>query len=185
MARLARVPAYRVMVTLGDVTPPVWRRLVLPGFWHLGKVHDAVQASMGWSDDHLHEFTDGIQRWGQPNPDLGVAGAALREERTRLHEVVHTPGDTLTYTYDFGDDWRHALVVEDVLAPQRAAACLDGEGACPPEDCGGPWGYRHLLQAINNPTHQDHAELLEWVGGDFDPKAFDLAAVDMAVKSLS
>jgi len=85
--------------------------------------------------NRLHEFTRGGQRWGQPDSGNGV----LREERTRLHDLVQSAGDKLAYTYDFGDDWRHVLVVEEVLAPQRAATCLAGRGACPPEDCGGPW----------------------------------------------
>jgi len=184
VSRLAQVPAYRVKVTLRDVKPPVWRRLVLPGFWHLGKVHAAVQASMGWSGGHLHEFTRGGQRWGQPDPGWDFGDGVLREERTRLHEVVHAAGDRLAYTYDFGDDWRHVLVVEELLAPRRSATCLAGRGACPPDDCGGPWGYENLLQAINDPTHPEHTELLEWVGRPFDPKDFNLAAADEAVKSL-
>jgi len=184
VSRLAQVTAYRVKVTLRDVKPPVWRRLVLPGLWHLGKVHAAVQASMGWSGGHLHEFTSGGQRWGQPDPGWDFADAVLREERTRLHEVVHAAGDQLAYTYDFGDDWRHVLVVEELLAPQRSATCLAGKGACPPDDCGGPWGYQNLLQAINDPTHPEHTELLEWVGRPFNPKDFNLAAADEAVKSL-
>lgn len=185
MSKLAQVPAYRVRITLSGVKPPVWRRLVLPGTWHLGKIHDAVQMSMGWSGGHLHEFTRGDKRWGQPAPDWDMGGGVLREELTRLHEVVPAAGDQLTYTYDFGDDWRHVLVVEELLPPQRTATCMAGKGACPPEDCGGPWGYQNLLEAIDDPQHPEHAELLEWVGGPLDPEDFDLAATDEAVQSLT
>lgn len=183
MAKLAHVPAYRIKIVLRDVRHPVWRRVVLPGGWHLGKVHDAVQLSMGWSDCHLHEFESGGERWGRSDPHWGMADVR-REETARLHELVHEVGDRLSYTYDFGDGWRHWLLVEELLAPQRSAACLAGKGACPPEDCGGPWGYQELLAAIADPEHPEHAERLEWAGGPLDPKAFNLAAADEILRSL-
>lgn len=108
----------------------------------------------------------------------------LREQTIRLHEVVPQVGDQLTYTYDFGDDWRHRLVVEDLLPPQRTASCLSGGRAGPPEDSGGPWGYEELLAAIRDPRHPEHKERLEWLDGPIDPERFDLAAVDAAVRRL-
>jgi len=182
MAKVADVPAYRIKVSLLDVKPPVWRRVVVPGSWHLGKVHDVVQAAFGWADSHLHEFERGGRRWGMPDPDWDTG--VQREATIRLHEILPVVGDRLTYTYDFGDGWRHTLLVEELLAPQRAAGCLGGRRACPPEDCGGPWGYEELLAVIGDPTHPEHAERLEWLGGQIDPAAFDLAATDAAVSEV-
>lgn len=179
MPKATKVPAYRVKISLHDVEPPVWRRVVLPGHWHLGVVHAAVQAAMGWDDSHLHQFEAGEVRYGPPTPYGGV-----RPERTaRLHEVVSDEGDSLLYWYDFGDDWYHDLVVEQVLPPQQHAQCLDGARACPPEDCGGPWGYADLLAALADPQHPQHDELRAW-GGGIDPEAFDAVQVDKLLRSL-
>lgn len=111
-------------------------------------------------------------------------GEVRREATARLHEVVPAAGDKLAYTYDFGDDWRHVLLVEELLAPQSVAACLAGRGACPPEDCGGPWGYEELLTILADPQHPEHQERLDWVGGPLDPKAFDVAAANKALTML-
>jgi len=143
MVKVAGVPAYRIEVSLLDVKPPIWRRVVVPGGWHLGKVHDVVQAAFGWTDSHLHEFERGERRWGMPDPDWDTG--VQREATIRLYEIVPEVGDRLTYTYDFGDGWRHSLLLEELLPPQRAAVCLEGRRACPPEDCGGPCGYEELL----------------------------------------
>lgn len=183
MAKLAQVPAYRIKITLAGVKPPVWRRVVLPGTWHLGKVHDAVQRVMGWTDSHLHEFEAEGLSWGQPGQ--GWAMDEVRRETTaRLHEVAPAVGAKLSYTYDFGDDWRHVLLVEELLAPQATAACLGGRRACPPEDCGGPWGYGTLLEILADPQHPEHEERLEWLGGPFDPNAFDAADANEALSRL-
>ncbi|CAN5280763.1 hypothetical protein BH24ACT9_BH24ACT9_18810 [soil metagenome] len=184
MAKLKHVPAYRIKITLTGVKPPVWRRVVLPGAWHLGKVHDAVQTAMGWTNSHLHEFDRDGLRWGQPDPDWDGA-EVRREETARLHEVLPTLGDKITYTYDFGDDWRHVLLVEELLAPARTATCVAGRGACPPEDCGGPWGYAELLASLADPQHPEHRERLDWVGGPIDPEAFDPTQASEALRGLS
>lgn len=130
MAKIAQVPAYRIRITLNGVKPLVWRRVVLPGAWPLSKVHDAIQLVMGWTDSHLHEFEVGSVRWGRPDPGWGT-GEVRREATGRLHEVVPAVGDKFLYTYDFGDDWPHTLLVEELLPPQRVATCSAGSGACP------------------------------------------------------
>ncbi len=181
--QIAQVPAYRIKITLNGVKPLVWRRVVLPGAWPLSKVHDAIQLVMGWTDSHLHEFEVGSVRWGRPDPGWGT-GEVRREATGRLHEVVPAVGDKLLYTYDFGDDWRHTLLVEELLPPQRVATCSAGSGACPPEDCGGLWGYEELVQILADPGHPEHQERLEWVGGPYDPKAFDVADASQALSLL-
>ncbi len=167
-----KVPSYQVKVTLTGVKPPVWRRLVLPGHWHLGKVHDAIQIAMGWTDTHLHSFEAKGVRYGVPDPDWPTG--ERREATARLHEVVPGAGARLRYTYDFGDNWRHDIVVEALGEPVSRASCLAGRRACPPEDCGGAWGYADLRAALTDPTHPGHEHYAEWLGMPFDANAFDL-----------
>jgi len=177
MVKPSEVPAIRLNLTLVDVEPPVWREVVVPGAWHLGKLHEVIQVAMGWGDAHLHEFAAGELRWGQPDLGWGDTAEVRREVTARLHEVLAGVGAVLSYTYDFGDDWRHELTALELLPPAVTATCLAGEGACPPEDCGGPWGYQDLLAVLADPAHPEHADRLEWTGGTIDPTRFDVASV--------
>jgi Plasmid pRiA4b ORF-3-like protein len=161
--------------------PPVWRRVLVPAGASLGELHEVIQAAMGWDGGHLHMFSDDITHYGTLPDDEDEDGFALAD-------VLVEPGDRLRYTYDFGDDWDHDVKLEKVVAPgagPRAAAvpvCLAGKGACPPEDCGGAWGYAGLKETIADPSDEEHGGMLEWLGledaADFDPAAFDLASVN-------
>ena len=168
-------------VTLRDTKPPIWRRLVMPGEMTLGDLHQAIQAVMGWDDAHLHAFDIAGQDYSGPYSVDGVAD----EERLSLNAVLKSGVRRFTYTYDFGDNWHHVVLIE---RPRRALeagsypACIAGKRHCPPEDCGGPWGYQDLLAVLADPTHPDYAERVEWVGEDFDPDAF---SVDVANARLA
>lgn len=180
--KAARTPSYQLKVELEEVNPPVWRRIVIPGHWHLGLVHVALQSAMGWENSHLQEFeADGV-RYGDPDP--GWDSGVRREATTRLHEVLPAVGAPMVYTYDFGDGWRHEIVVEAIGDPAQQASCMAGERACPPEDSGGPWGYAEMLAAVTNREHPDHDTFTEWLGNRFDPEAFDVAAVDKVLRLI-
>lgn len=181
-ARALQVSAVQVRVTLRHIRPPVWRDLILPGHWHLGQVHGALQIAFDWYEAHLHEFQVGDRSYGEPDP-FGMR-EVQRETLIRLHEVLRSPGDKITYWYDFGDDWFHDVVVKEVLEPQREARCLKGRRAAPPEDSGGPWGYQRLLEVLADPKDPDYADMSEWVGGTFDPELVDVAGIDSAVRAL-
>src|SRR5262249_4936275 len=106
----------------------------------------------------------------------------------RVGQIANMGYKKFRYTYDFGDNWRHTIQVEKVLAPaagERYPKCVKGKRACPPEDCGGVWGYAELLEALADPKHKRHEELKEWVGGEFDPEAFDIEAVNDELQALS
>ena len=176
---------YQLKVTLRGVSkPPVWRRVLVHADASLGDLHQAIVAAMGWDDSHLHMFSDDSTRYGTPDADLDLED----EDEFALADVLVEPGDGLRYLYDFGDDWDHDVRLEKVLPPDadpRATAvpvCLAGKGACPPEDCGGPWGYADLKETIADPADEEHEGILEWLGledpSDFDPAAFDLASVN-------
>jgi hypothetical protein len=163
---------YHLTITLGDVTPPVWRRVAVPGGYTLDRVHRVIQLAMGWQDCHLHSFDIGGAQYGQPDPD---ALLDLRDELDTRLDAVAAKDDRFVYTYDFGDWWEHQVAVDAVVlaeADERYPACLAGEGACPPEDVGGAYGYERFLAALADPAHPRHAEMTEWIGRPFDPAGF-------------
>lgn len=164
---------YQLKVTLLDTKPPIWRRLLVDGANTLDHLHEVIQAAFGWWNYHLHEFEVGRARYGTPDPDNDWGEPARDERRTRL-DAIASEGTSFRYTYDFGDNWDHRVVIEKVLAPADIVvpACTGGRRACPPEDCGGTWGYRELLAILADPSHPEHDERVEWLGGPFDPRAF-------------
>ncbi|MCW3046491.1 MAG: hypothetical protein JWO74_775 [Solirubrobacterales bacterium] len=175
-------PILQIKVSLvGVAKPPVWRRLLVPATMRLDRLHAVIQTVMGWGDYHLHAFTAGDVDYGPPDPELDH----VDERRTSVAEVISEPRDRLRYVYDFGDYWQHDVIVEKVLAAEPGARyprCVTGKGSCPPEDCGGVWGYADLRETLADPTHEEHAEMLEWLdlesADDFDPTAFDVDRVN-------
>jgi hypothetical protein len=164
-------------VTLRGTKPPIWRRLVIPGAMTLGDLHQAIQAAMGWDDAHLHAFDIAGREYGDPDSVDGVAD----EERLTLNAVLKSGISRFTYTYDFGDNWEHVVLIERPRRPLEAVsypACIAGKRHCPPEDCGGSWGYQDLLAVLANPAHPDYPERVEWVGDDFDPEEFVIDAAN-------
>jgi hypothetical protein len=160
--------AVQLTVTLRDVEPPIWRRLVVPTSLTLHELHTVIQTAMGWQNYHLHLFdVDGVN-YGDVEDMEGPLG----------DEDAFTVGQAaggFSYEYDFGDGWTHDIHIDQVIASVGAPQLVGGARACPPEDCGGAWGYRHLLEVLADPAHEEHEHLLGWVGGAFDPEAFDLA----------
>jgi hypothetical protein len=175
---------YQLKVTLKNVRPPIWRRVQVHDC-SLAGLHDVLQVSMGWSNSHLHAFEVGGEQYGEPGPMEEVEGHD--EARTKLSQVVAEGFKKFTYTYDFGDSWDHVIEVEEALPAEagvRYPCCTAGKRACPPEDCGGPWGYADFLAAVGDPNHPEHADMLEWIGGAFDPEAFDLSAVNKELGAM-
>ena len=180
----SKAPIYRIKVTLRHIAPPVWRRIEIPADIKLGKLHDVLQMAMGWTDSHLHGFRAGRDSYGVPDPNF--PGDFNNERNVRLNQIANE-GDTIIYDYDFGDSWEHDLKIEKTLPPEPGAhypRCLKGSRACPPEDCGGPWGYQNLLDALKDPKHENHEEMLEWFGDEIDSEAFDLDEVNQVLKRM-
>jgi hypothetical protein len=184
MATRTATPIYQLKITLKGIRPPIWRRVQVAGNIGLADLHDVIQTAMGWYDYHLHAFTIGGETYyGDQESALELGGRTTG--RTRLNQVADCEGARLRYEYDFGDSWEHEVLVEKILPVepgQRYPRCLAGRRACPPEDVGGVWGYAEFLEAIANPDHEDHDDLLAWAGDDFDPEAFDLAGTDEALR---
>ncbi len=171
---------YQLKVTLNDVNPPIWRRLLVSPSTTLFDLHDILQLSMGWLDCHLHQFTKGGTRYQPPDPKEDkyedVENPSIDSRKVPLSEVLSKPGDQMEYLYDFGDAWEHEIILEEILPPktgQQSPFCVDGARACPPEDCGSTPGYEELVEAMRNPNHPERERFLEWLGEPYDPEKFD------------
>jgi hypothetical protein len=165
-------------ITLRAIKPPIWRRMLVPRGMTLGDLHIAIQAVMGWQNGHLHAFDVAGEQYGA----RGSLEDISDEDRLTLGGLVRLGIGRFRYTYDFGDDWEHDVLIEKIVPklPGVAAfpACVAGKRNCPPEDCGGPFGYEDLLVVLKDPNHPEHAEQSEWIGEDFDPEAFSVVAAD-------
>jgi hypothetical protein len=173
--------AYQLKIALEHSKPPIWRR-VLVADCTLDVLHQVVQAAMGWTNSHMHMFQDGEDSFSDPR--FGLDADDYDETQVRLSQLVANGCKKLRYWYDFGDDWWHTINIEKSLKPKSADTfprCVKGSGACPPEDIGGIWGYYDFLDAIRNPRHERHAELMEWCD-DFDPDAFNLEETNKALE---
>jgi hypothetical protein len=179
---------HQLNITLRGVRPPIWRRIEVPSGFTLRQLHDCVQQVFGWEDYHMWAFATPAGRFGVPGSGLGHGNASSK----KLGDVASVEGSRLRYTYDFGDDWEHEILVESVSRATPGVVyprCLAGRRAAPPEDCGGTWGYGFLVEAMTDPDHPDHEERLEWLGLDsaeeFDPAAFDVAEANQALSKLA
>ena len=173
---------YQIHVSLEDISPKIWRRLLVLPSTSLKTLSKIIQIAMGWNNYHLHQYIYEDERYGEPweeDPD-----GTVDYKHLKLHDFLLYPRETMVYEYDFGDGWKHLIKLEDILfnleqlpSPQ----CADGARHCPPEDCGGVTGYAELRRTIKNPRHRDYKETMLWLGGHFDPDCF---SVDQVNKEL-
>ncbi len=183
--QLIGLQIYELKIELLDVEPTIWRCVLVRGSITLAQLHEVIQAAMGWTNSHLHEFIVGADSYS--DPEFEIEGAKS-EYRYRLARLAPRVRNTIAYNYDFGDGWEHQIRVESIIEddtryPGRPV-CLDGKRHGPPEDCGGPGGYQIFLEAIGNKKHEQHKELLNWVGGSFEPDFFDLAGVNTRLREI-
>lgn len=162
---------YQLKIALIGSKPPIWRRLLVPSDIKLDLFHLAIQISMGWTDSHLHQFiTQEREFYGIKDDDFDLD--VKDESKFRLDQLLKDESDSLIYEYDFGDSWTHKLTLEKILpfdADKKLPYCAAGKRACPPEDCGGIWGYADLLKILQDPEHDEYEERIEWLGDEFDP----------------
>ena len=177
---------YQLKVTLTGSKPPIWRRLIVKDDTRLDQLHSILQIAMGWSDYHLHQFrVRGGLYIGLPDPDFDT-DYLEDERRVYLHNIISSPKDNFVYEYDAGDNWEHKVVLEKILPLNfsESPRVIKGKKACPPEDCGGIWGYYDFLDAIQDPEHEEHESMLEWVGREFDPDEFDMDSINQELNGL-
>ncbi len=176
----------RLKLQLEDIEPEVWRRILVPSSYTLTELHAVIQGAMGWQDCHMHMFEIEGKRYEVPyDGGLGPEPDSHDESRHKLKDVISS-GMEFSYIYDFGDDWTHRIFVEDqgdAEEGKQVPACIDGERACPPEDTGGPFGYPEFLDALTDPDHPEHEDMVEWAG-EFDPESFNIAQANNLIQAI-
>lgn len=181
--RSNRTSCYQIRISLKDSPLPIWRRLLVQSDLTLDVVHEVFQIAMGWWDTHLYDFQVAGRHFG----DLSTSDGDDEVEDSgefSLQDVLKKVGDKLQYDYDFGDSWSHEVILEKILQSGKYddgswAKCLHGKRAGPPEDCGGIHGFTELIAAAEDPLHPQRKELLDWVGCDYNPDAFDARTVNL------
>ena len=174
---------YQLKITLRGSKPPIWRRITVASTMTLGDLHNVIQTAMGWSNSHLHDFYDETgQNYSMDMEDVfGDCSDGISENSVRLCELLTEEKQKLFYTYDFGDSWEHVVLLEKISdSKEKAPAprCLKGKNACPPEDCGGIYGFYEMQEVLKDPDHPECEDIIEWLGGEFDPAEFDIAHVN-------
>ena len=174
---------YQFKITLKGTKPPIWRRILVPETYTFWDLHVAIQDAMGWDDYHLHEFTLLSPKTGRKvkigipsDEDADFGWKVLADWNQKIAHYFSLDNSKADYVYDFGDGWEHSIKLEKILPRETGVAyprCIGGKRACPPEDCGGIGGYAEFLEAIGDPANELHEDMLDWVGGSFDPDDFD------------
>ena len=178
---------FQLRVQLQEVRPVVWRRVLVAGSVRLSKLAEVLLTTMGWENSHLHQFRIADAHYGMHADDWEDVDEDEIDEKTV--SVLKALGDErqFFFDYDFGDGWEHEIVIEQVTwgsGGLKFAVCVDGENACPPEDVGGAGGYEIFLAAMADPDHEEHDDYLRWMGGAFDPTAFDLGSVNAELQRI-
>ncbi len=182
MATVKRIKSdnvFQLKITLNHIKPPIWRRVLVDSDIKLPDLHKIIQTVMGWTNSHLHQFIIGNQYYSLPSDESFYKVVDYR--RIKLDSLFNTPKSNFIYEYDFGDGWEHSIVIEKILPRKKntyCPICIDGKRSCPPEDCGGTFGYENLITIINNPEHEEYDEMMEWLGDYFDPKEFNIDEVN-------
>ena len=181
-------PIYQFKITLDGITPAIWRRFLVSSNTTLDRLHDTLQIVMGWTNFHLHMFEIYGRRLSDHQYEDFEELDTEDERNFRLRKSIGHAGLRFQYVYDFGDGWRHTLLLEKTQPPDptmHLPVCLQGKRACPPEDVGGIGGYAHFLEILRDPTHEEHDSYLTWVGGKFAPNAFDLELVNQNLRKIN
>ncbi|MCW5921258.1 MAG: plasmid pRiA4b ORF-3 family protein [Saprospiraceae bacterium] len=171
---------YQLKITLKHIKPPIWRCVEVPADIGLKDLCDTLIDVMGWDGYHLMSLNIGGEEFFGDKESADEMGGRVMG-KTKLNKLITAPKQKFLLEYDFGDGWEHDIVLEKILDPEPGASyprCTAGKRACPPEDCGGPWGYEHLLAVLNNPKNPEHESMLEWVGGEFDVEGFSVEEVN-------
>jgi Plasmid pRiA4b ORF-3-like protein len=188
LADLSKNPAmtiYRIHVSLLNIQPTIWRRVELSSHTTLKQFHRILQIVMGWENYHLHEFLVDNQRYGVPDPEFDQPGDVIGENKVHLSGILPRRGTQIRYTYDFGDNWQHALNLEEIVPVQSEIEyprVLDGARSCPPEDCGGNSGYANLLDILTDPEHEDYQHMRGWAGERFNAEVFSLKDINLRLR---
>ena len=167
----------RLRIELEELEPKIWRRIDMPLSTTLEGLHDAIQMTMGWTFSHLWEFDIDGRCYGDPSfREFDDEPPIYKAKGLRLGVLIARGVERFVYTYDYGDNWRHDVIVEEVRdgdLDMEYPAFVDGARRCPPEDVGGPHGFMEFLEAVLDPAHEQHRDMVRWYDGPFDPTGLD------------
>ncbi|MBM3404068.1 MAG: plasmid pRiA4b ORF-3 family protein [Bacteroidetes bacterium] len=174
-------------ISLRYISPKIRRRLLVPANISLQDFHKVIQSSMGWWNSHLHQFIKGEKFYLEKTEDDDFWEDKIHVDylMLKLSDLLKKEKDEIGYEYDFGDGWLHNIVLEKIPVSDPGVnnpQCTAGKRNCPPEDCGGPFGYSNLLTVISNPRHEEYEEMMKWTGGNFDPESFDKETINDLLK---
>jgi hypothetical protein len=164
---------YQIQIVLKHYKPKIWRRILVDSDILLVDFHRIIQTTMGWTNSHIHMFTKGLDIYA---PEEFEIDFAKNSRVIRLDQLLQDEKSMIEYEYDLGDNWRHTIILKKILPPnskRRTPKCTAGKRSCPPEDCGGVWGYANMLKILKQPDHEEYESYIEWLGEDFDPENFD------------
>lgn len=177
---------YQIKITLKRSKPSIWRRILIPSDLPLADFHKVIQTTMGWTNSHLHQFSKNRSYYAPVmDEDYGDYNS-IDYKGYKVSDLLKKEKDKITYEYDFGDDWIHEILlekIEDKEMENNEAICIKGKNNCPPEDCGGMWGYYAMMEIINDPNHPEHEDYKEWLGEDYDPTYFNKDEINKMLAS--
>jgi len=173
---------YQLKIELSGSKPKIWRRVLLPSNMEFEDLHYVIQMVMGWENGHLHQFRKDKLRYQllDEEDEFLDNGETIDYSEMPISDLLIKEKDKIIYDYDFGDSWEHDVCLEKILAydtSKKYPFCIKGKNACPPEDCGGIWGYYRILDVLKDPKHEDYSDYSEWYG-DIDPEYFDVDDVN-------
>ena len=180
---------YQIQIALKGSKPKIWRRLLIPSDTSLPKLHEIIQIAMGWEGYHLHQFEKNNICYSTKSIEDDMWGGVdiVDYKRIKISSLLISEKDKIKYEYDFGDSWEHDVILEkitDVTEKPKHAVCIAGKRNCPPEDCGGIWGYEDLLEILKNPEHAEYQEMLDWLGDEFDAEYFSKDETNQLLKMV-
>lgn len=176
---------YQFKITLQDISPTIWRIIQVPETYSFWDLHVAIQDAMGWTDTHLHSFsfkdpeTTNRIEIGIPDEEFGYC-KVLPEWKQKISNWFTDEDKFADYMYDFGDGWEHTIELQKIIPREKKIKyprCINGERACPPEDCGSTPGYENILKIIKDPEHEEYESMMKWLGGEYDPEHFDIKEI--------
>lgn len=190
----------QLKITLEESKPEIWRKFLVEDSINFKKLHAIIQIIMGWENYHLYDFQIDKNTYVESSEneftvdsvwtDFKMPGKrkTYRDDKTKLSDLIIQKGQKFLYTYDFGDSWTHIIKVENILPKENGKKypiCVDGAMSCPPEDCGGIWGYEELMQLKKKPDDPEYEELIiDWLGEDFDPEYFSAEDVNKQLRDI-
>ena len=178
---------FQIQIALKGFKPKIWRRILIPSDLFLSDFNKIIQTTMGWTNSHLNQFIKNriFYTKRMPDDDLWDEMDNVDYKKMKITDLLKKEKEKIIYEYDFGDGWEHDIILEKILAIDdkiKYPIWLTGKMNCPPEDCGGVWGYADMLEALKQPDHEEHDSYIEWLGGEYDPEYFDKDEVNEMLK---